>query len=457
MNIMNDNKKNRTKDEFLVLLISVSIPIIIQNLIGSSLNMIDTLMIGQVGENEIAAVGIANQLYLLILWGFTGICGGGMIFMSQFWGKKDVVRIRQTLALVLITTITFAVLITAIIEIMPSTIIGFFTANTEVVKLGSDYIRIVAITYIISAFTFSFGFASKSIGKTRLPMIASIWGVVFNIILNGIFIFGIGPIPAMGVVGAAWATVIARLVEAIIVVGGIYIKKDVLALKMTDMISIPTNLIRMVWKPIFLVTLSEILWALGAILYTAAYGIVGAQALAAVQISNTIINFLFVIIHGMAIAAATLVGNKIGENKIDVAKEYAKRIVKICSIIGIGITLSLLLAADPIVNTFAVSDAVKQASKKILYIIGLCIILRVYNSLMTIGILRGGGDALASFLIEIGTMWFIGVPLSFMAAIWWRWPIEWVVACVLGEWVTKFILCQIRFRSGKWIRNVVAD
>lgn len=455
MNIMDDNKRNRTKDEFLVLLISISIPIIIQNLIGSSLNMIDTLMIGQVGENEIAAVGIANQLYLLILWGFTGICGGGMIFMSQFWGQKDIVRIRKTLALVLITTITFGVLVTTIIEIIPNTIIGFFTPNIEVIKLGSDYIRIVALTYIISAFTFSYGFASKSIGKTRLPMIASIWGVVVNIVLNTIFIFGIGPIPAMGVVGAAWATVIARLVEAIILVGAIYIKKDVLAIKINDMISIPKNLVQMVWKPIFLVTLSEILWALGAILYTAAYGIVGSHALAAVQISNTIINFLFVIIHGMAVAAATLVGNKIGENKIDVAKEYASRIVKICIIIGIGITLSLLLAADPIVNTFAVSDAVKQASKKILYIMGICITLRVYNSLMTIGILRGGGDTLVSFLIEIGTMWLIGVPLSFMAAIWWRWPIEWVVACVLGEWVTKFILCQIRFHSGKWIHNVV--
>lgn len=454
MNIMNKFNKNKIKDEFLVLLISISIPIIIQNLIGSSLNMIDTLMIGQVGENEIAAVGIANQLYLLILWGFTGICGGGMIFMSQFWGQKDMVRIRKTLAFVLMTALAFGMVITAIIEIIPATIIGFFTPNAQVIKLGSDYIRIVAITYIISAFTFSFGFASKSIGQTRLPMLASIWGVVVNIVFNTILIFGIGPIPAMGVVGAAWATVIARFVEAIILVGAIYLKKDVLAINMRDIISIPKSLVKKVWKPIFIVTLSEILWALGAVLYTVAYGMVGSQALAAVQISNTIINFLFVIIHGMAIAAATLVGNKIGENKIDLAKEYASRIVKICIFIGLGITLSLLLAAGPIVNMFAVSDAVKEASKKILYIIGVCIIFRVYNSLMTIGILRGGGDALVSFLIEIGTLWFIGVPLSFMAAMWWKWPIEWVVACVLGEWVTKFILCQVRFRSGKWIRRV---
>lgn len=455
MNIITSYKEKKIKDEFWRLLIAVSVPIIIQNLIGSSLNMVDTLMIGQVGENEIAAVGIANQIYLLILWGLTGICGGGMIFISQFWGKKDTDRIRKMLGLILMITITFSVIITAIVEISSKTIIGFFTTDFEVIKAGSDYIQIVAITYIISAFTFSYGFASKGIGRTRIPMIASIWGLVVNIVLNTILIFGVGPIPAMGVVGAAWATVIARLVEAIILIGSIYIKKDILAIGLEHIIHIPKNLIRMAWKPIFLVTLSEIMWALGAILYTVSYGIIGSQAIAAVQISNTVINFLFVIIHGMAIAAATLVGNKIGENKIDMAKKYAGRIVKICSIIGIGITIFLILAADPIVNMFAVSDTVKVTSKNILYIMGVSIILRVYNSLMTVGILRGGGDTLAAFLIEIGTMWLVGVPLTFVAAVHWKLSIEWIAACVLAEWVTKFILCQIRFRSGKWVRNVV--
>ncbi len=455
MNIKEYKNKKITNDEFWKLLISVSIPIIIQNLIGSSLNMIDTLMIGQVGQNEIAAVGIANQMYLLILWGLTGICGGGMIFIAQFWGKRDINLVRKMLGLTLMITIAFSVIVTAVVEITPNTIIGFFTKDTEVIKLGSDYLKIVAITYVISAFTFSYGFASKGIGKTRMPMIASIWGVGVNVVLNTIFIFGVGPMPAMGVVGAAWATVIARLVEALILMGSIYIKKDVLAIGFKDMISIPKKLISSAWKPIFFVTLSEIMWALGAIFYTVAYGIIGSHAIAAVQISNTIINFLFVIIHGMAIAAAALVGNKIGENKIDVAKEYAGRIVKVCSIIAIGIAVFLVLVAGPIVNMFAVSDPVKVASRNILYIMGIPIILRVYNSLMTIGILRGGGDTLVAFFIEVGTVWFVGVPLAFVGAKYWGFSIEWVTVCILGEWVTKFILCQMRFRSGKWVRSVV--
>lgn len=455
MNAITLKKNKKIKDEFWTLLISVSIPIIIQNLIGSSLNMVDTLMIGQVGENEIAAVGIANQIYLLILWGLTGICGGGMIFISQFWGKKDMGRIREMLGLIVVITIAFSAVITAVVEFTPNTIIGFFTTDYEVIKLGSDYIKIVAITYIISAFTFSYGFASKGIGHTRIPMVASIWGLVVNVILNTIFIFGFGPIPAMGVVGAAWATVIARLVEAIILMGSIYIKKDILAIGIRHVIRIPKKLMTTAWKPIFYVTLSEVMWALGAIMYTAAYGIIGSHAIAAVQISNTVINFLFVIIHGMAIAAAALVGNKIGENKIDMAKEYAGRIVKVCALVGVGITMFLVLAADPIVNMFAVSEVVKIASKNILYIMGITIILRVYNSLMTVGILRGGGDTLAAFFIEVGTMWLVGVPLAFIAARHLKLSIEWVTVCILGEWVTKFILCQIRFRSGKWIRSVV--
>lgn len=453
---MNRVQEYKNNDPFWGLLISIAIPIIIQNLIGSSLNMIDTLMIGQVGEIEIAAVGIANQIYLLILWGLTGICSGGMIFISQFWGKKDIKNIQKMLGLVLIIGTIFTAIIILIIETFPNTIIGFFTQSPEVIESGVAYIRVVAITYIISAFSFSYGFASKGIGQTRIPMIASIWGVVANIVLNTIFIFGMGPIPAMGVVGAAWATVIARLIEAVILIGNIYIKEDILAIRIKHIVEIPKNLILTAWQPILFVTLNEVLWAMGAILYTVAYGSIGPQALAAVQISSTVINFLFVVIHGMATAATTLVGNKIGENKFDLAKDYANRIVKICCMLGIVITIILLLAMDPIVNMFAVSEGVKQASKKILYITGIPLTLRVFNSLMTIGILRGGGDAKAAFIIEVGTIWLVGVPLSFAAALWWKLPIEWVVAGVLGEWITKFILCSIRFRSGKWIRSVVS-
>lgn len=353
------------------------------------------------------------------------------------------------------TIFSFTVIIA--IEVFPNRIIGFFTDSEEVIVAGVAYIRVVAITYIISAFSFAYGFASKAIGKTRMPMIASIWGVIANIVLNTVFIFGVGPIPAMGVVGAAWATVIARLIEAIILVGSIYKSKDILAVQVKDIGSIPRNLMITAWKPILFVTLSEIMWALGAILYTVAYGKIGPQALAAVQISNTIINFLFVIIHGMAIASTTLVGNKIGENNLELAKEYAWRIVKVSLFIGIIITIILMIVIDPIVSIFAVSDGVKLASKKILYITGIPLILRVFNSLMTVGILRAGGDTLVGFIIEIGTMWLIGVPLSFVAVLKWQLPIEWVVACVLGEWVTKFILCSIRFHSGKWIRSVIGS
>lgn len=454
---MNLIQQYKNKDPFWTMLFVVSIPIIIQNLIGSSLNMIDTLMIGRLGEIEIAAVGIANQIYLLILWGLTGICSGGMIFISQFWGKKDVENIRKMLALILMIGTIFSFTVIIAIEVFPNRIIGFFTDSEEVIVAGVAYIRVVAITYIISAFSFAYGFASKAIGKTRMPMIASIWGVIANIVLNTVFIFGVGPIPAMGVVGAAWATVIARLIEAIILVGSIYKSKDILAVQLKDIGSIPRNLMITAWKPILFVTLSEIMWALGAILYTVAYGKIGPQALAAVQISNTIINFLFVIIHGMAIASTTLVGNKIGENNLELAKEYAWRIVKVSLFIGIIITIILMIVIDPIVSIFAVSDGVKLASKKILYITGIPLILRVFNSLMTVGILRAGGDTLVGFIIEIGTMWLIGVPLSFVAVLKWQLPIEWVVACVLGEWVTKFILCSIRFHSGKWIRSVIGS
>lgn len=438
-------------------LMMIAIPITLQQLIGSSLNMVDTLMIGMVGENQLAAVGLANQFFLIILMGITGISSGAAIFTSQYWGKKDIVSIRRMLGVSLIGVAIVTSVGTICVLLFPQHIMRFFTPDLEVITLGAQYLRVVCISYLFTAISFAYSFSLRSIGDTALPMAVSAVAVVANIIFNYMFIFGHFGAPQLGVVGAALATTIARIIEVIILISVVYLRKGVFAATFKELFYIPKDLIKRVSNPITFVVLNELCWGLGMVVYSAAYGHISAEAVASVQISNTVVNLLTVMMFGLAGAAATMVGNKIGEGAEEEGELYGKRIIVVGVMFAVVVSVVLALGASRIVGIFAVSSTVARAAIRILYITSLILVLRTVNVVIIIGVQRGGGDAKVALLIEIITMWFVGVPMALIGAFVLRWPIEAVVALVSLEELAKFILSMYRFRSGKWAHNVISD
>lgn len=449
--------KEMMKDRpFLKMLFTLAIPIMLQNLISSSLNMIDTFMIGQLGGGEIAAVGLANQLFLLIMVGLTGICAGAGVFISQYWGKRDLVNIKRMLGLALSVGTIYALFITILVQVFPEQAIGFFNKEPEILVLGTSYLKIVSISYVFTALTFAYSFALRCIGRTKLPMIASGIAVLINIIFNTIFIFGLGDIvPAMGVAGAALATLLSRIIETFVVIGGIYIKKYELAGHIREFIPVPRDLIAKAAKPMLAITANEICWGLGSIVYTKAYGHIGSEAVTSVQIVSTITNFFLVAIFAMASAVLTIVGNAIGEGDTKKAQLYAKRIIILSTGIGIVICVGIILLAPLIISCFKVTPEVGAVTIRILLINAFIIIPRVYTIVMIMGIFRGGGDTKYSLILEASTMWGIGVPLSFIGAYLLGFRLEYVVAMIMMEEFTKSILCMRRFKSNKWIHNMI--
>lgn len=438
-------------------LLMIAVPITFQNLIGSSLNMIDTFMIGMVGENEIAAVGLANQMFLLILMAIVGISSGTSIFISQFWGKKDVVSIRKMLGVALIGVTGTTLIATGIVLAFPHQVMAFFTPDEAVINLGAQYLTVVSISYIFTAITFAYSFSLRSIGETKLPLLVSIIAVLINIVCNYVFIFGKLGMPALGVAGAALGTTIARICETIILVSIIYGRKGVLAAKVSELVAVSKQLVFRVIKPIILVTLNEMCWGLGMVVYAAAYGHISAGAAASVQIAHTITNVSTVMIFGMSSAAATMVGNKIGEGQEEKGRLYAKRIAVMAAICGVVISGILALSAGGIVSAFSVSPEVAHSSQIILYITAAVLVLRTFNVTMIVGVQRGGGDAKMGLVIEATTMWLVGVPMALLGSFVLRWPVEAVVAIVSLEEVAKSIFCMYRFKSGKWVHNIISD
>lgn len=449
---------NYKKDkEFYRRLFIIALPIAMQSLITSSLNMLDTMMIGKVGELELASVGIANQYYFLYSLLTNALAIGSGVLIAQLWGKKDTVNIKRTLSKSLFYNVVLTIGFMILGLLLPGKIMSLFSSDTAVIEIGIDYLKIVVISYLFTSITFTFASGLRSVGNTKLPMWGSFIGLIVNGVLNIVLIFGLFGAPKMGIKGAALATLIARIVEFIIVVGVVYSKIDVLKLKFKDMLQLPESLSATLNKVTLPIFLNEACWAFGNITYTAIYARIGTSAAASIQICSTVMNLFMIVTFGLANAAVVIIGNEIGANREEEAISASKKISSLSIKISIILAVILGLCATSIVSFFNVSDEVKMASQYILYIYALILIFKIYNTVMIIGILRGGGDTTYGSILQAFTLWLIGIPLAALAAFLLELPVYYVVMFAMVEEIVKLFIMMNRFKSFKWIKNMVND
>ncbi|HEY8464003.1 MAG TPA: MATE family efflux transporter [Bacillota bacterium] len=436
-------------------MLQLALPVMVQNFISSFLNMIDTVMVGKLGETEIAAVGIANQFFFLFNMLMIGLGAGCGVLIAQFWGKGEVKNIKRVLGIGLgsATVIALSFMITG--YLFPRGIIAVFNRETRVVALGAEYLKIVLASYVFTGITFIYNFALRSIGKTVQPMLISALAVLCNAFFNYLFIFGKFGAPAMGVAGAALATVIARIVETLLLVTAVYAEKGALAASVSELVNFNMGYLKKSYRVIFPVILNDLCWGLANLVYGAVYGRMGTQAVAVVQICNTISNLFMVVIFGMSSAAAVMVGNSIGAGEVSLGRNYAKRFSVLAVVTGIGLGLVLAGVAPVLLAVFNVSRAARSYALIILYIIALIFFIRVFDIILIVGILRGGGDVRYALLLEGCTMWFVGVPLTILGAWVFQLPVYAVYALAVAEEITKCIFGIQRLKSGRWIHNVI--
>lgn len=440
---------------FQATLLKIAIPIILQNLISSSLNMIDTIMIGRVGTVELAAVGVATQFFFFNAVFLVGICSGYCIYIAQFWGKRNRTSIKKYLGLTLIYTLAVGVIFTLAGQLWAEQIVAIFNDDPEVIRLGGIYIKTLAVSTIFSAFTYTYGYASRSIENAFLPMIASTIALVLNTFLNYMLIFGNFGAPVMGVEGAALATLIARMVEAGIILAYVYLRKTPLAAWIKDFDLRPAFFVQDL-KTVFPVMLNEFCWGLAVVVYTIAYGHIDTNALASMQVAQTVQNLFIVFGFGVSGATATMVGNTIGSGRMERAKTYAYRSFFLSAVLGIVLTVLVFLMAPAFLTLYQLdSEKVVHDAILIIRILAFTMPLKLINMVVIMGILRAGGDVVFSLLSESCTMWFIGVPLAFIGAMVWHLPVYIVFTLVILEEIVKFGLCVYRTFSNKWIHALV--
>ena len=440
--------------EFYKKMLVIALPVTLQNFITSFLNMLDTVMVGRLGETEIAAVGIANQYFFLFIMFLIGLSAGCSVFIAQFWGKQDLRNIKRIMGVGLSSAILVSLVFTVLGLLFPREVMALFNQDPQVIALGAGYLRIVLVSYFFTAVTFVYSFSLRSIGQAISPMVISAVALIINAFLNYMLIFGKFGAPAMGVEGAALATVIARVVETVLLITYIYSRKGVLAATLRELTDFSFEFVKKSYHTIFPVVLNEMCWGLASLVYEAVYGRMGTQAVAAIQICNTINNLFLIVAFGLASAASVMVGNSIGAGEEQLSKDYARRFSFLSVGAGVGLGLLLAVSSPAILSIFNVSDTVREASQNIVYISSAIFFIRALNIILIVGILRGGGDAKQAFIIEGSTMWFIGVPLTIIGAFVFQQPVYIVYALAMIEEICKCILCLMRLKSGLWIKNV---
>ena len=445
----------RDKD-FFNTMIKLAAPIMLQNLIFSSLGMIDGVMIGQLGESAVAAVGVANQIFFLVNLLIFGIGSGTAIFAAQYWGVKDIPRIKSVLGLsILMATIGSSIF--ALISILfPVQVISIYSKDPLVIELGSEYLQLIAFSFMLYAISANYAFVLRSIENVRLPLFSSMIALSLNTFLNYGLVLGNFGLPALGVQGAGIATVISRLVETSLLLGIIYRRKLPLAANIKDLFNFKTLSLRKYFSTTLPVIATEVIWSFGITTYNIVYARIGTESIAAINIAATLDRIIFVVFIGLGSAAAIMIGNRIGAGEEDLAKNYAKNYIILGGLGAAIFGLIMFTLASPLLSFYEVSPTTIEYAVRLIGIMALSLPLRTMNLIVLIGVLRAGGDTRVALLIDAGSIWCIGVPLALLGAFVFRLPIYWVYPMVLAEELVKVILGLYRVFSGRWINQLTS-
>lgn len=436
---------------------AVALPIALQSLIGSSLNLVDNLMVGSLGEAELNAVGVSVQFYFvhwMLLYGFTS---GTATFMAQYFGVKDFHNIRKTVGFALTVTVSVSMLFFLTALIFPHYVLRIFTRFPEIIELGSGYVRACAPAFLFTAVTVPFTSALRATQQTRLPLYISGAAFLTNTFLNYLLIFGSWGAPKLGVAGAALATMIARGLEMSLILYMVFGRKNKLCGPIREFFSYTKSSAVKIVKNAVPTTINETMWGLGTSLYVAAFARIGVTEGAAVQACSTINNLFIMAAFSIGDATLILVGQKLGEGKLDYAYQLAKKMVKIGLVIGLAAGGLLIVFGKPLLSLFEFTDRGAHFALLILIVYGCTMWLTVYNAVNVTGVLRCGGDTRFAMLAEVLAVWCVGVPVAFLTALVLQWPIYFAVLAVKLEDVVKGIAVTKRFFSKKWVKNVISE
>ncbi|MGN0710841.1 MAG: MATE family efflux transporter [Anaerovoracaceae bacterium] len=441
--------------EFYKKLSLVAIPVVIQNIISIGLNMIDILMIGRLGEAELAAVGSANQIFFIYGMICFGLYSGAAVYVAQYWGIRDLDSIRKVIGIDCVVGVSMALTTTVLAYVFAPQMIWIFSRDAQVIALGAEYLRIVCFSYVMSSLSFVVVYCSRAIQRLKAATIINASAILVNTFLNYCLIYGHFGMPALGVKGAAIATLTARFAE--MAAFGIYLwvqKEHPFHMNPAELLSFDRQLFGNVMRTAIPVIFTEGGWAAVTSLTFVAYGMLGPTALAVIQVGEVVTNLSQALFFGLGNAIAVLIGESLGRKETDKAFEYGRMAMKITWVMNITVTIILIALSHPIAAVYHFNSETTELLIKVLIAWALTTTPKMLAYVLICGILRAGGDTVFSLAADLSCNAFIQVPVAFFCVLVLKLPLYAIVFLVALNDFTKTIICYKRFYSKKWM-NVV--
>lgn len=435
-------------------IISIGIPVALQNMLTSLLNMIDTVMIGSLGDGAVAAVGLANQWFFIFNLVIFGIVSGSSIYVSQFYGKGDFENMQVPVAYS-VTLCFFVSLIFGFLALFaPRFVMSLFTNDAATIDTGIPYLRIASLSYFMMALSLPIANAMRAADAALIPLAVTGSALLINTGLNYALINGHFGAPALGVSGAAIATSTARVVEMLVIYSVVFSKRTKIRVK-AHYFKFKRDFALPYIKTILPVVGNESMWGLGISMYNIMFGHTNNAIVAANQISRNLEQIMTAFCMGIGSAAAVVIGRKIGEKKKNEAFTYAGKFAITSVVMGFGLGVLMLLLMPVYINMYSVSPEAKEYARMMMIAFGTFMTVKMYNYMNIVGVLRSGGDTAFCFWLDASSVWLVGVVSVFLALFVFKAPF-WIVAfCLVLEEAVKALVGYIRYRSKAWLNDLV--
>ena len=419
--------------------------------------MVDNIMVGFLGETELAAVGVGSQLFMVHYLVLFGILSGSATFMAQFYGTKDMGNIRKVIGFDFTLLAVLGAVLFILVNCFTDSILSVYTEDPAVKALAAQYVRINSLSFLLLAVSSPLEMAFKATQQVRIPMLIS--NVIFftNIAINYVLIFGKLGFPKMGVAGAAIGTISSRIIEVIMNSLFAFRTRNEFCGKVRSYFGWDRELVKRIIKNATPTTINEFFWSFGQTMYVAAFSRISTTAYAAYQAANSIFNIFNFAAFSIGDAALILIGEKLGEGDMEYTWKLSKHLIKASLLAGLIIGAITILLSQPLSGIFKLTDMGKMYTKYILIVFGATMAADLFNGLQIAGILRAGGDTKFAMISESACIWLIAVPLAFTASLVWHLPVHLALLVTRTEMIIRGTILAKRYLSKKWMNTVITD
>ena len=446
-----------TKDRsFYRTLVTLAVPISLQNLVTFAVSFADNVMIGSLGDDAISGVYIGGQLQSVLQMFVGGIEGAILILAAQYWGKKDTQSIRKVVSIGIKFALAVGLLSSLVAVLFPQWVIRAFTTEPGVIQEGAAYVQIVGFTYLFFSVSQVMIAAMRSVETARIGLYISCMALVINVCLNYVFIFGHFGFPAMGVRGAALATLVSRILEMCVGVGYVFFVDKKLRFGLKDLLHTDRQLLRDFIRYGLPVIGGQVVWAINSLANTKILGYYSAGVIAAASITGMLHNLVYVWMNGMSSAVGIITGKTVGAGQYEKMKEYSKTVQMIFLFVGLISGAAVFLARDGFISLYNASPEAQAYSRQFINVISVTIIGTCYQAACLFGLVKSGGDI--SFVFKNDTIFvFLVVIPSSLLAMWLGAP-PWVVfACLKCDQILKCFVAIVKINRYNWMKNLTRD